>query len=125
MSRRFAGLVILALALAGPCSAHHSFAMFDRTKTVTLQGNVKEFQWTNPHCFIQLLVPSSDGAAEWSIEMHSPGASFREGWRPGTLKPGDKVTLVIHPVRDGSRGGQLLSATDADGRPVNRSKPQP
>src|SRR3954463_5190518 len=89
-----------ALALAAPCWAHHSFAMFDRTKTVALQGTVKEFQWTNPHCFIQLLVPSPDGASvEWSIEMNSPGASFREGWRPGSLAAGQKVSLTINPVR--------------------------
>ena len=113
-----------ALALAGPCSAHHSFAMFDRTKSITLQGTVKEFQWTNPHCFIQVLVPSPDGPVEWSIEMNSPGASYREGWRPGTLKAGDIVTVVVNPVRDGTHGGRLVSASDADGRSLNNSKPK-
>jgi hypothetical protein len=113
-----------ALALAGPCCAHHSFAMFDRTKTVTLRGTVKQFQWTNPHCFIQVLVPSPDGTVEWSIEMNSPGASYREGWRPGTLKAGDKVTVVINPVRNGTHGGRLVSATDAHGRRLNESKPK-
>jgi hypothetical protein len=113
-----------ALALAGPCCAHHSFAMFDRTKTVTLEGTVKQFQWTNPHCFIQILVPSDSGPVEWSIEMNSPGASYREGWRPGSLKAGDRVTLVINPVRDDARGGRLVSATGSGGRTLNHSKPK-
>jgi hypothetical protein len=109
-----------ALALAGPCCAHHSFAMFDRTKTVTLEGTVKQFQWTNPHCFIQILVPSDSGPVERSIEMNSPGASYREGWRPGSLKAGDRVTLVINPVRDDAHGGRLVSATDSGGRTLNQ-----
>jgi hypothetical protein len=113
-----------ALALAEPCWAHHSFAMFDQTRTVTLQGAVKEFQWTNPHCFIQMLVPSPSGLVEWSIEMHSPGVNYREGWRPGTLKAGDKVTIVIKPVRDGTHGGQLVSATIPDGRTLSNSQPK-
>jgi hypothetical protein len=116
---------VAALAFAGTCDAHHSFAMFDRTKTVTLQGTVKEFQWTNPHCFIQLLVPSPDGPEEWSIEMHSPGAIYRRGWRPGTLKGGEKVTIVIHPVRDGTRGGQIVSATDSSGRTLYSERTTP
>jgi hypothetical protein len=120
--RRLVGLA--ALALAGPCWAHHSFAMFDQTKTITLQGTVKQFQWTNPHCFIQVLVPSPDGPVEWSIEMHSPGASYREGWRPGTLQAGDKVTLVVNPARDGTHGGQLVAATDQSGQSLNRSRPK-
>lgn len=98
--------------------------MFDRTKTVTLQGTVKEFQWTNPHCFIQVLVPSAQGPVEWSIEMNSPGASYREGWRPGTLRAGDKVTVIINPVRDGTRGGRLVAATDASGQSLNAPRPR-
>jgi hypothetical protein len=113
-----------ALAVAGPCCAHHSFAMFDRTATVTLQGTVKEFQWTNPHCFIQVLVPSPEGPVEWSIEMNSPGASYREGWRPGSVRAGDKVTVVINPLRSGAHAGQLVSATDMAGRSLNRAKPK-
>jgi hypothetical protein len=121
MKRRF--IFLATLALAAPCGAHHSFSMFDPTKTLTLQGTVKEFQWTNPHCFIQLLVPSPGGSVEWSVEMNSPGASFREGWRPGSLKAGDKVTLVINPVRNGASGGRLVSATDTSGRSLNNAKP--
>jgi hypothetical protein len=114
MKRRLVGWVVLALA--GPCCAHHSFAMFDRTKTVTLQGTVKQFQWTNPHCFIQLAVTAKKGYEEWSIEMGAPVELFRNGWRPATLKAGDKVTVVVNPMRDGSRGGLYVSAIAADGR---------
>jgi hypothetical protein len=95
--------------------------MFDRTKTITLRGTVKQFQWTNPHCFIQVLVPSANGVVEWSVEMNSPGASYREGWRPGTVKAGDEVTVVINPTRDGALGGRLVSATDPAGRSLNSS----
>jgi hypothetical protein len=110
-----------ALFVAAPCMAHHSMAMFDRTKTLTLHGTIKEFQWTNPHCFIQLLVPTVSpagpgSATEWSIELNSPLASYRLGFRPRMLKPGDQVTIVISPVKDGSAGGQFVSATDASGR---------
>lgn len=110
-----------ALFVAVPCMAHHSMAMFDPTKTLTLHGTIKEFQWTNPHCFIQLLVPKVTPAGpgsttEWSIELNSPLASYRLGFRPRMLKPGDQVTIVISPVKDGSAGGQFISATDATGR---------
>ncbi|HEY4340340.1 MAG TPA: DUF6152 family protein [Steroidobacteraceae bacterium] len=121
MQHIFAASALLATA---PCLAHHSMAMFDMTRTITLHGTVKEFQWTNPHCFIQLLVPSPGTAAgttrvvEWSIEMNSPLASYRLGFKPGTFKAGDKVTIVVNPVKDAPSGGQLRSATDAAGRPL-------
>jgi hypothetical protein len=110
---------------AVPCMAHHSFGIFDQTKSVTLQGTVRELQWTNPHCFIQLLVPSRNTTSEWSIEMHSPSVMYRVGWRPGSFRPGDKVTVVINPLRDGSNGGSLISATDASGRLLTAARPQP
>jgi hypothetical protein len=90
--------------------------MFDQSKTVTLQGTGKDFRWNNPPVFIQLLVKNDSGVEqEWSIEMTSPEHLARVGWRPGTLKPGDKVTLSIHPMQDGSKGGQYLSGTGPDG----------
>jgi hypothetical protein len=109
-------IAIAVMLTAGSALAHHSFAMFDQSKSVTLQGTIKDFRWTNPHVFIQLLVKTEGGSeAEWSIEMSSPEHLARVGWRPGTLKPGDKVSLVIHPMRDGSTGGQYLSGTGPDG----------
>jgi Family of unknown function (DUF6152) len=108
--------IAFVLTLTGaPTMAHHAAAMFDSKKSLTLHGTVKEFQWINPHCFIQLTVPDKNGAVEWSVEMASPSLIYRSGWRPGTVKAGEKVTLVIHPVRDGSHGGLYLSGTTDKG----------
>ena len=118
MSRvlNYALIAIAAMLTASSALAHHSFAMFDQSKSVTLHGTVKDFRWNNPHVFIQLLVKTEGGSEEeWSIEMTSPEHLARVGWKPGTLKPGDKVTLVIHPMRDGFKGGQYLSGTGPDG----------
>jgi hypothetical protein len=104
--------VVAAMSLAaGPAFAHHSFAMFDAQKDVTLDGTVVEFQWTNPHSWVQVQAKDSSGKqVEWSIEMASPNSLARSGWKRTSLKAGDKVTLVIHPMRDGSPGGSLVSA---------------
>jgi hypothetical protein len=115
------GLVLLLIARSG--AAHHSGAMFDTQKSITLHGTVRLFQWTNPHCWVQLLVPSSEGTAEWSIEMGSNGQLYRNGWRSSTLTAGQKITVIIHPVRDGSAAGQFVSATAADGSFLGRTKP--
>lgn len=108
-------------ALAGVASAHHSFAMFDMSQTVTLKGAVKEFQWTNPHSWIQLLVTDDKGnTVEWGIEMGSPSGLLRQGWTAKSLQPGDKVTVQVHPLRDGSSGAAFMSATRDDGKPLGR-----
>jgi hypothetical protein len=112
-------IVLLSLSgilIALPAVAHHSFGMFDNKKEQPLVGTVKEFQWTNPHCFIQLLVPDNQSATEWSVEMGSTAALYRLGWRPSALRPGDKITLVIHPMRDGTVGGSFVSAAAPDGK---------
>jgi Family of unknown function (DUF6152) len=112
-------IAIAAILTAGAAFAHHSFAMFDQSKTVTLQGTVKDFRWSNPHVFIQLMVTNDDGTEEeWSIEMTSPEHLVRVGWKPGTLKPGDKITLNIHPMHNGVKGGQYLSGIGPDGQPL-------
>jgi Family of unknown function (DUF6152) len=112
-------IAIAAMLTAASAFAHHSFAMFDQSKTVTLQGTVKDFRWSNPHVFIQLMVKNDDGTEEeWSIEMTSPEHLVRVGWKPGTLKPGDKITLNIHPMHDGVKGGQYLSGIGPDGQPL-------
>jgi hypothetical protein len=110
------GALALLFTLQG--LAHHSGAMFDDKESVTLNGTVKVFQWTNPHCWIQVLVPGRQEPTEWSVEMGSPAQLFRGGWKPGTLKAGDKITVVIHPMRDGSKGGLFVSAIGADGKPI-------
>jgi Family of unknown function (DUF6152) len=112
---------LLALAAlltlhAGVGLAHHSTGMFDQAKTTRLVGTVKEFQWTNPHSWIQLNVANADGVIEeWSIEGNSPNQLIRLGWRPGTLKPGDNVTVLVKPMRDGSKAGLFVEITLADG----------
>jgi len=109
-------LAALTAVTARPALAHHSFTMFDQSKTVTLHGTVKDFRWTNPHVFIQLLVKNDQGnEEEWSIEMTSPEHLSRDGWRPGTLKPGDKVTLIVHPLHSNAKGAQYLSGTGPNG----------
>ena len=114
-------LSVIALLAALPAGAHHSGAMFDDKKSITLNGTVKAFQWTNPHCFIQLLVPEKNGTpVEWSVEMGAPFEVIRTGFRPKSLKPGDKLTVVIHPTRDGSRAGLFVSAVTADGKPIGK-----
>ncbi len=110
----------LTMILAGSATlalAHHSAAMFDQGRQITLSGTVREFQWTSPHCYIQLLASQEHTPAqEWSLEMGAPMYLYRLGWRPSTLKPGDKITVTLHPLRDGKRGGLLFKATTADGR---------
>ena len=93
--------------------------MFDVGKRLTLAGTVKEFQFGNPHCFIQLMVQGEDGTlTEWSIEMGSPSHLIRHGWKVSTIKAGDKISVVVNPLRDGGKGGNYVSATDADGKAV-------
>jgi hypothetical protein len=117
------GLVMglgLMLAAASPAWAHHSFAMFDRDKPVTLTGTVKEFQWTNPHVWIQVMVPDAKGVdQEWGIECTSVNFMRRRGWDHDSLKPGDKIKLMIFPLKDGSHGGQFNKLTELNGSPSN------
>jgi hypothetical protein len=114
--RVLVGVAALLCALQG--FAHHSGAMFDSQTSTTLTGTVKVFQWTNPHCWIQVLVPGEQGPTEWSVEMGSPSQLYRWGWRQGTVKPGDTITVVIHPMRDGTKGGLFVSAIGKDGKPI-------
>jgi hypothetical protein len=123
MFSRAAMLCAIALALtAPPALAHHSYAMFDRAKTIALSGTVKQFQWTNPHSWIQVVVPGDSGPEEWSVEMGSPFELTRVGWNASMLKPGDRVVIQVHPTKDGTKGGGFVSATDADGQPIGRPK---
>jgi hypothetical protein len=112
----FALAAATALALgARQAAAHHSFAAFDRERNVILTGTVKEFQWTNPHAWIQIVVPEGDGQKEWSIEAGSPNMMARQGWKSRTLQPGARIALVMHPMVSGAAVGSLVSVTLADG----------
>jgi hypothetical protein len=107
----------MALCIAAPAFAHHSFAMFDRAKVVDMSGTVKEYEWTNPHVWIHLVVADDSGKAmEWSFEMQAIAQDYAAGWRSDSVKPGDKISIEYHPLKDGSRGGQLMSATLASGQ---------
>jgi hypothetical protein len=116
-------VVFLAAALFGvdTASAHHSPVMFDQTKQVTLTGTVREFQWTNPHSYIQLLVKDEQGQEqEWSLEMGASVYLYNLGWRPSSIKAGETLTVTVAPLRKGGNGGLLLKATRADGTPIGR-----
>jgi len=112
------GLAFVTVAMyTAPAVAHHSFAMFDASKTMTVEGTVKEFHWTNPHSWIFLTVADTKGqSAEWAIEMGSPPGLLRQGWEPKTLTPGMKVKVLIRPLKDGKVGGQFLAVTLPDGK---------
>lgn len=111
--------LLMAGLLSGiaPALAHHSTAMFDYSKEKKLSGIVRAFQWSNPHSFIQVLVNDAQGAPqEWSIECGTPTQMGMMGWSKESLKPGDKVALSIAPLRNGTNGGTLRTATLADGK---------
>ena len=96
--------------------AHHSFAMFDTTKSTTLIGTVSKFEWTNPHAYIEIDVPEGNGTKHWSVEMGSPSILLQSGWKFKDLKHGDKITVKLSPLRSGEPGGLLVEATLPDGR---------
>jgi hypothetical protein len=118
LSLKSISLAAGAVALfAVPALAHHSHAMFDDTQKITMEGTVKAFEWTNPHSWLQVMVTDQAGVTkEWSLEMGSPAGLSRSGWRPKTLVAGDKVTVIIHPLKDGNPGGSLLSVKLPDGK---------
>lgn len=114
-----------AAALAAlPATAHHSFAMFDQTKQMTLNGTVHEFQWTNPHAFIELDVPNGARSQRWAIELNSPNNLTRQGWKRNSLKAGDKVSVRIAPLRDGHPGGLFLDLKKANGQVLDSGLPK-
>jgi hypothetical protein len=106
------------LTLAPAAFTHHSSSMYDRTKPVTMEAEVVEFQWVNPHAHV-VVVPAKPTAGgerkTWSVELTSPGVLTRNGWSKRTFNPGDRVTLQFAPLRNGDPGGYFLQATLADG----------
>jgi uncharacterized protein DUF6152 len=119
---RLACLGALFCLIAGPALAHHSFAMFDRSKETTLVGTVEEFQWTNPHSWIELDVTNENGTVDkWSIELNSPNNLARQGWHSNSVKPGDKISVIVWPLRSGDKGGLFMSLTFPDGRMLDEA----
>jgi hypothetical protein len=127
MKHTVLGLAAIAVAVsAAPALAHHSFSMFDAATAKTVEGTVKEFQWTNPHSWLLMMVPNAEGQGEqWAIEMGGPQGLARQGWAPKTLRPGMKVKTVIHPLRDGSNGGQFMAVTLPDGTQMGNPNAAP
>ena len=117
-------LSLLFLANGTTATAHHSFAMFDRDRTETISGTVKEFEVINPHSWLRILVPDANGTPnEWSIELGGLGQLGRSGLTQNSVSPGDKVVVRIHPLRDGSYGGQFVSVTLPNGKVLGQRPP--
>ena len=108
-------------ALSAPALAHHSFSMFDQEKMISVSGTVKEFEWSNPHAWIHIVAEENGRPVDWAFEMGSVGQISAQGWKRDSIKPGDKITVEGHPLKDGSRGGQYRSVTFADGRKIEKA----
>ena len=117
--------VPIAAAVAGQALAHHSFAMFDQTKAVTLKGRVKDFEWVNPHAWIRLMVmdAKTNKEVEYAFEMGSVIRSTKDGWKADTIRPGDIISVTMAPLKDGSRGGMYLGADLPNGKHMGRTGP--
>jgi hypothetical protein len=125
MKHRYTAALAIGLMTASmPAWVHHSGAMFDSTKEQTISGTVTEFNWTNPHSSFKVSVAGADGKEEvWAIEMNGPQNLVHAGWKRTTIKAGDKVTVVVHPLRDGKPGGSFMSITLPDGKKLTGSAP--
>ena len=119
---RFFSFALAALLAVGTAFAHHSPIVFDRTKQVTITGTVTEFRWGNPHSWIHIDVADKDGkVGNWAVEMDPASHLSREGWRSSTLKPGDKISVLVFPLRNDEKGGQYISVTLPDGTKLGRA----
>jgi hypothetical protein len=124
--KKLVGAAAILFAAVAPAFAHHSDAMFASDREVVLNGTVKEFQYTNPHSWIQLIVAAEAGAQpiEWSIETGAPIVLLRAGIKPTALKPGDRITLRAHPLKDGGAGGSLIDIKKEDGTTLSLRGPR-
>jgi len=122
MNAKLAVIVGAVMMWTVPAFAHHSFAMFDYSREVTVTGEVKEFRWINPHIHILINVADGKGGVvEWDIEGGTPNTQRRNGWRADIIKPGDKISVVIRPLKNGDNGGNLIRAMRGDGTPIGGS----
>ena len=126
--RSTATILAAALSLcvgASPVSAHHSFGLFDMSKTAEIEGTVVKLEWSNPHCWLFIESgPSSNAAAvNYGFELTSVGEMTRRGWTKISVKPGDKIKVTYHPVRDGRPAGYMMSVMTADGKYIGRPPP--
>ena len=117
-------LALIAAGVASGAAAHHSFARFDSQRTLVLKGTVKSFEMVNPHSWLHVAAVETGGRpVEWALEMGDPAQLTREGWTKDSVKPGDKVSVSIHPRLDGSHGGQLIYIVLPDGRELDADRP--
>ena len=124
MNVKAIGLAAIAVAaVTASASAHHSFSMFDETKTVTLSGTVKEFEWTNPHSWLRIMVTDekTGKAVLWAYELSSPARLITMGMSANSVKFGDVVSVTFHPMKDGTRAGRFLGATLSNGKVISRA----
>jgi hypothetical protein len=113
---KLVAVIACMLVLAAPAQAHHSFAMFDKEKVVTIKGVVSKVEWKNPHVFIFLAVPDGKGGTiQYAVECNSPNVLMRTGWKAGTVKAGDAISIGLYLLRDGRPGGLLDTVTLANG----------
>jgi Family of unknown function (DUF6152) len=131
IARRLIPAMLIVAALSGsigvgPTFAHHSFGLYDMDRTVEIDGTVAQMEWSNPHCWLFLRVGTSTGAQSgYGFEMTSVGEMTRRGWKKTALKPGDKVKVRYHPLRDGRTGGLMAAVITADGRTIGRASVGP
>ncbi len=125
MNLKALSLAALAtVAFTAPALAHHSFAMFDQSKSVTLKGKVKELEWSNPHAWLRVEVVDAAGKPQqYAFEMGSVARSTYDGWQRDTVRPGDMVSVTIAPLKDGSRGGMYLGIDLPNGKHLGRTGP--
>ena len=120
---KLAALALTALLVVGTAFAHHSPIVFDRTRQITITGTVTEFRWGNPHSWIHIDVADKDGkVGNWAVEMDPASHLAREGWRSSTLKPGDKISVTVFPLRNDEKGGQYISVTLPDGSKLGQGE---
>ena len=112
------GAALLAALLAAPAIAHHSYAMFDQTKVLYLSGTLKELEFVNPHVWVNVMATNDKGTATWQFEGGAPTQMVRLGWVKEDFKSGEKIEIGYRPMKDGSRGGQLMSVKFSDGHRV-------
>jgi Family of unknown function (DUF6152) len=114
------------VSAVAPAIAHHSFGLYDMGRTVEIDGTVAQMEWSNPHCWLFVQVGSSAAADRgYGFEMTSVGEMTRRGWKKNAVKPGDKVKVRFHPLRDGRTGGLMMAVITADGRAIGRAPGAP
>jgi hypothetical protein len=115
----------MSLVVAAPAGAHHSSSMYDRSQAITIEAEVVEFRWVNPHSYLTVVDTLGDERKTWSVEMSSPGVLTRSGWNKRTFNAGDTITLKLAPLRNGDPGGIFMQATLADGKIMTYSTELP